>query len=205
MKYTGNLITKAFFDRVCAIVLLLLLFPFLLVIGVFILVSMGRPVVFRQLRPGYKGKPFWLYKFRTMKELFDKSGKSLPDGERLTSLGKFLRITSLDELPEIFNVLKGEMSLVGPRPLLMEYLDLYTPEEFRRHDLKPGITGWAQINGRNAISWDDKFKLDLWYVDNWSFILDLRILFLTILKIIKRENINQFGQATAEKFKGKGK
>jgi len=159
-------------------------------------------VLFKQARPGLYGKAFTIYKFRTMSGNHSESGNLLPDRERMTNLGIFLRATSLDELPELFNVLKGDMSLVGPRPLLMKYLDRYTPEQARRHEVRPGITGWAQVNGRNAISWEDKFKLDVWYVDHQSFILDLQILFMTIWKILKREGITQPGQATMEEFKG---
>jgi len=162
--------------------------------------ELGRPVLFRQVRPGLHGKPFMMYKFRTMTEERDAEGRLLPDEKRLTSFGAWLRSWSLDELPELFNVLKGDMSLVGPRPLLMEYLDRYTPEQFRRHEVKPGITGWAQINGRNAISWEEKFKLDVWYVDNWSLWLDMKIIALTFWKVIKREGINQPGHATMEEF-----
>jgi lipopolysaccharide/colanic/teichoic acid biosynthesis glycosyltransferase len=164
--------------------------------------SIGKGVFFRQERPGINGKPFKIYKFRTMTNGCDASGRLLPDSERLTRLGRFLRSTSLDELPELFNVLKGEMSIVGPRPLLMRYLDRYTPEQMRRHEVKPGITGWAQINGRNAITWEDKFRLDVWYVDHQSLWLDLRIIALTVLKVLKREGISQPGQATMEEFMG---
>ncbi|RMG37985.1 MAG: sugar transferase [Methanobacteriota archaeon] len=161
----------------------------------------GRPI-FRQTRPGLHGKPFTLYKFRTMTDARDAQGNLLPDEQRLTSFGRWLRSTSLDELPELWNVLKGDMSLVGPRPLLMQYLDRYTPEQARRHEVKPGITGWAQVNGRNALTWEDKFKLDVWYVDHLSFWLDMKIIALTIWKILKREGINQPGRATMEEFKG---
>ncbi len=163
--------------------------------------KIGAPVLFRQARPGLRGRPFTIYKFRTMTDKRGERGELLPDGERLTRLGRFLRKTSLDELPELFNVLKGDMSIVGPRPLLMQYLDLYTPEQARRHEVKPGITGWAQVNGRNAISWEDKFKLDVWYVDHQSFWLDLTIIFMTVWKILKREGISQPGQATMEEFR----
>jgi lipopolysaccharide/colanic/teichoic acid biosynthesis glycosyltransferase len=159
-------------------------------------------VLFRQQRPGYRGLPFTLYKFRTMKDLVDESGNAKPDAERLTAFGRFLRATSLDELPELYNVLRGEMSLVGPRPLLMQYLDRYTPEQARRLLSPPGMTGWAQINGRNNVSWEDKFALDVWYVDNWSFWLDAKILLLTPFKVLRREGINQPGNATAMEFMG---
>ncbi len=164
--------------------------------------ELGDPVLFRQTRAGLHGKPFAIYKFRTMSEERDAEGNLLPDEKRITRFGLFLREHSLDELPEFFNVLKGEMSLVGPRPLLMEYLERYTPEQARRHEVKPGITGWAQVNGRNALSWEEKFKLDVWYVDNWSIWLDLRILWLTIFKVIKREGISAPGHATMPQFMG---
>jgi len=158
--------------------------------------------LFRQQRPGYKGRPFHIFKFRTMIDRFAPDGSLLPDSERLTRFGRVLRSTSLDELPELFNILRGEMSVVGPRPLLMEYLPLYSAEQARRHDMPPGLTGWAQVNGRNALSWQDKFRLDVWYVDHWSFWLDLKIIFLTLVKVFQREGITQEGQATAEKFRG---
>ena len=158
--------------------------------------------MFRQTRPGYKGKPFTVYKFRTMTDARDAQGNLLSDDIRLTRFGKFLRSLSLDELPELFNILCGEMSLVGPRPLLMEYLPLYSPEQMRRHDVHPGLTGWAQVNGRNAIDWPTCFALDVWYVDHWSFWLDIKILFMSLWKIVQREGINQPGQATIEYFKG---
>ena len=176
--------------------------PVMILVASLIRVSMGRPIFFRQIRPGLHGKPFVIYKFRTMTDARDEDGDLLPDGERLTRLGWFLRKTSMDELPELLNVIKGEMSIVGPRPLLIQYLDRYTPEQARRHEVKPGITGWAQINGRNAISWEDKFNLDVWYVDNWSVRLDAKIIAMTVWKIFKTEEINQPGQATAEEFKG---
>lgn len=195
---------KRLFDVLVSLCCLLFLSPLLLLIAIIIKVKLGDPILFKQLRPGLYGDPFEIYKFRTMTSSKDKKGTLLPDSERITSLGNMLRSASLDELPELFNVLKGDMSLVGPRPLLMEYLPLYTPEQARRHDTKPGITGWAQINGRNAISWEDKFKLDVWYVDNQSFWLDIKILWMTLIKVLKREGINQEGQATMEKFKGSG-
>ena len=176
--------------------------PIIIVISIIIYFTMGRPIFFKQVRPGLKGKPFVIYKFRTMLDLRDEKGNLLPDEKRLTTIGKFLRSTTSDELPEFWNVLKGDMSLVGPRPLLMEYLDRYTPEQARRHNVKPGMTGWAQINGRNAISWEEKFKLDVWYVDNWNIFLDLKIILLTILKVLKREGINQPGRATVDYFRG---
>jgi sugar transferase EpsL len=195
---------KRSLDIILVIPLLIVCLPVLGLIGMWVWLVMGWPVIFCQDRPGYRGRIFKIYKFRTMKELRDKQGKVLPDSERLTPLGRFLRQASLDELPELFNVLIGDMSLVGPRPLLPQYLGRYSPEQARRHEVLPGITGWAQVKGRNAISWEDKFKLDTWYVDNRDLILDLKIMFLTIARIFSREGINQPGQATAQEFKGKG-
>jgi sugar transferase EpsL len=174
----------------------------LIVISLVILIQIGRPVLFIQMRPGLNGKPFYMYKFRTMTDETDEQGNLLPDELRLTRLGKFLRSTSLDELPELFNVIKGDMSLVGPRPLLMQYLERYTPEQARRHEVKPGITGWAQINGRNAITWEEKFVLDVWYVDNWSLWLDMKILAMTLVKVFRREGISAEGEATMPEFMG---
>jgi lipopolysaccharide/colanic/teichoic acid biosynthesis glycosyltransferase len=176
--------------------------PLIILIAILVRVFLGRPVVFRQRRPGYRGLPFTLYKFRTMKELHTPDGTPHSDDERLTPLGRFLRGTSLDELPELYNVLRGEMSLVGPRPLLMQYIDRYSVEQARRMLALPGLTGWAQINGRNNVSWEDKFALDAWYVDHWSFWLDLKILLLTPLKVLRREGISQPGNATAMEFMG---
>lgn len=176
--------------------------PILIVVSLMIRREMGSPVLFRQKRPGRHGKPFQMVKFRTMRDAIDADGRPLPDAERLTKLGRFLRSSSLDELPELWNVLKGDMSLVGPRPLLMEYLPLYSFEQARRHDVRPGVTGWAQVNGRNAISWDEKFALDVWYVDNRSLWLDLKIIWLTIRKVIKRDGISAAGEATMSKFEG---
>jgi sugar transferase EpsL len=193
---------KRIFDLVLTIPGLIVLSPLLLVIALLVRINHGKPVIFRQTRPGYGGKPFDIYKFRTMTEGYDPQGNLLPDTQRITRLGRFLRTTSIDELPELFNILRGEMSLVGPRPLLMQYLDLYTPEQARRHHVLPGITGWAQINGRNAITWEDKFQLDAWYVDHWSLGLDIKILLLTIWKVLRREGISQPGHATAEEFRG---
>ncbi len=190
---------KRAFDITAATLGLLALSPFLLILAAVIRVTMGGPVLFTQIRPGLKGKPFKMIKFRTMRDGTE------PDHERITKLGHFMRATSLDEFPELINVIKGEMSLVGPRPLLMEYLPLYTPEQNRRHDALPGITGWAQINGRNALSWEEKFKLDVWYVENQSFSLDLRILFLTIYKVFKREGVNHDKHVTMTKFTGSKK
>lgn len=193
---------KRFFEFLIALVILIILSPLLAALAIMVRVIIGSPVLFKQQRPGLQGKPFTIYKFRTMTDEWDEKGNWLPDGERLTRLGRFLRKNSMDELPELFNVIKGDMSIVGPRPLLIQYLDRYTPEQARRHEVKPGITGWAQVNGRNAISWEDKFKLDVWYVEHASFLLDIKIIFLTIWKIFKREGINQPGQATIEEFKG---
>jgi sugar transferase EpsL len=193
---------KRIFDLALSIPAFFFLSFFMLTIAVMVRLKIGSPVLFWQVRPGLHGRPFTIYKFRTMTDARDEDGNLLPDGARLTRLGRFLRKTSMDELPEFFNVIKGDMSIVGPRPLLMQYLDRYTPEQARRHEVKPGITGWAQVNGRNAISWEDKFKLDVWYVDNWSLWLDLKIIVMTIWKILGREDINQPGQATAEEFKG---
>lgn len=196
--------SKRLLDLALTIPLLVLISPLLLVIAVLVLIVHGRPVLFRQLRPGYRGKPFYVYKFRTMTEDSDEKGNLLPDTHRLTRLGSFLRSSSLDELPEFFHVLTGKMSMVGPRPLLMQYLERYTPEQMRRHELLPGITGWAQVNGRNTLTWEDKFRYDVWYVDNWSLWLDIKILAITFWKVIKREGINQPGRATAEEFMGYG-
>lgn len=193
---------KRFLDFSIALVGLVALSPLLLILIVLIRVKLGSPIFFTQVRPGLNGKPFKMIKFRTMTDARDAEGNLLPDGVRLTAFGRFLRSTSLDELPELWNVLKGEMSLVGPRPLLMEYLPRYTPEQARRHEARPGITGWAQVNGRNAISWEEKFKLDVWYVDNQSFWLDLKILFLTVKKVFVREGISAAGEATMPRFTG---
>lgn len=193
---------KRLFDLVIASFALLLLFPVLLLVAWLVHRRLGSPVLFRQVRPGLHGKPFEMVKFRTMRDAVDNEGNALPDAERLTPFGRFLRSTSLDELPELWNVIKGDMSLVGPRPLLMEYLPLYSTEQARRHDVRPGITGWAQVNGRNAVSWPEKFALDIWYVDNRSLLLDIRILFLTIKKVFVREGIIAEGQATASRFTG---
>lgn len=193
---------KRAFDAAGAFVALLLLCPLMLVIAVAIRFAMGAPVIYRQRRPGLRGQPFTMLKFRTMSGHADSTGLPLADGERITALGRFLRRTSLDELPELINVLIGDMSLVGPRPLLLEYLPLYSPEQARRHELRPGITGWAQINGRNAIGWDEKFAYDVWYVDHCSLALDLKILWHSLFKVWHAEGISQAGHATAEKFRG---
>jgi sugar transferase EpsL len=195
-------VLKRALDLVGSAVALVLFAPLMLYIAWRVQKELGKPVLFRQVRPGLNGKPFVMYKFRTMTEERDAEGRLLPDEKRLTPFGRFLREYSLDELPEFFNVLRGEMSLVGPRPLLMEYLDRYTPEQARRHEVKPGITGWAQVNGRNALSWEEKFKLDVWYVDNWTIWLDLKILWLTLAKVLRREGISAHGHATMPEFKG---
>ena len=194
---------KRLFDLALAIPGIIVALPILLIVGFAIVLVEGSPVLFLQPRPGRNGRIFTLIKFRSMRNAFDCQGHPLPDEQRLSGLGHFLRATSLDELPEMINVLKGEISLVGPRPLLVKYLDLYSPEQSRRHTVQPGITGWAQVNGRNALTWEDKFKLDVWYVDHWSLRLDIKIILLTVWKVIKRDGINGPGQATNEEFKGK--
>ena len=196
--------SKYVFDFLIALIGMIILAPLLLFISVFVLIFHGMPILFKQERPGYKGDSFFIYKFRTMNNRTARDGRLLADGERITRFGRFLRTTSLDELPELLNILRGEMSLVGPRPLLMQYLPLYNEEQMRRHDMRPGITGWAQINGRNNISWEEKFDLDLWYVDNWSFWLDIKILWLTFAKVFRREDISMEGEATTTFFEGNG-
>jgi len=196
---------KRLFDWITASVILLVSSPVILVVTLLVALKLGRPVLFKQQRPGLRGKPFYIYKFRTMADLRDDQGNLLPDKLRMTSFGRFLRKTSLDELPQLFNVLRGELSLVGPRPLLMQYLNRYTAEQARRHEVRPGITGWAQVNGRNAISWEEKFKLDVWYVDNRSFGLDMKILWMTAKKVIKSEGVSQQNHVTMEEFQGSGK
>ncbi|MFC0216472.1 sugar transferase [Paenibacillus chartarius] len=193
---------KRLFDLVVSIPALLLLSPVILVTAVLVRTKLGSPVLFKQQRPGLHGKPFYLYKFRSMTDARDREGALLPDHVRLTPFGKLLRKLSLDELPQLINVIRGDISLVGPRPLLMEYLPLYSEEQAKRHNVRPGITGWAQINGRNAISWEEKFKLDVWYVENRSFLLDLKILFLTFAKVLKSEGVSQTNHVTMEKFTG---
>jgi len=193
---------KRLLDFFGALFLIILLSPLMATIAILIAFTLGRPVIFKQIRPGLHGRPFYLYKFRTMTDCRDKNGQLLPDEDRLTPFGKWLRKYSLDELPQLFNVIKGDLSFVGPRPLLMEYLPLYTPEQALRHEVKPGITGWAQVNGRNAISWEEKFALDLWYVENQSIWLDLKILFLTIIKVVRSEGISHEGFSTMPKLKG---
>ena len=195
---------KRIIDIVLSLIGLILSFPIQLIISVLIRLDSKESVLFVQKRPGRNGKIFNIYKFRTMKSLTDESGNFLPDEKRISKMGFFLRRLSLDELPELWNVIKGDMSIVGPRPLVLVYLDRYTPEQARRHEVKPGITGWAQVNGRNAITWEDKFKYDIWYVDNWSLWLDLKIIFMTIINVIKGEGISQPGHATMEEFKGSG-
>ena len=202
MKQKGAFFVKRFFDIIVSAVGLVLLFPLFVLLTVLVRINLGSPVFFRQERPGLNEKIFRLYKFRSMKNAIDRDGNELPDAERLSKFGALLRASSLDELPELFNVLKGEMSLVGPRPLLVKYLPFYTEEQHRRHDVLPGITGWAQVNGRNAISWEEKFRLDIWYVDHWSPWLDLKILFMTMKKVFIREGISAENQATIEEFHG---
>lgn len=193
---------KNLFDKTLALFLIILFSPIYIVVSLLIFFKMGSPILFRQKRPGYKEEIFGIYKFRTMTNEKDANGNLLPDDKRLVGIGKFIRSTSLDELPQLFNVLKGEMSFVGPRPLLIEYLPLYSEKQKRRHDVKPGITGWAQVNGRNAISWEQKFDYDVWYVDNQSFWLDMKILWLTFLKVVKRSDISSSTSSTMEKFTG---
>ncbi|PIE55739.1 MAG: sugar transferase [Desulfobulbus propionicus] len=187
-----------------SILLLVILLPLILLVALGVRLRMGAPVLYRQTRPGYKGHPFVLIKFRSMAHATDANGVILSDSDRLSTFGKMLRASSLDELPELWNVVKGEMSLVGPRPLLMEYLPLYTKDQMRRHDVLPGLTGWAQVNGRNALSWEERFTMDLWYVDNRSFLLDLKILALTLKKVLIKDGISSEGSVTMEKFRGTG-
>ena len=196
---------KRLLDVVVAALFLLLLWPLYLLVALLILVTLGSPVVFRHVRPGYKARPFTLLKFRTMSEACDAEGKLLPDGERLAGLGRLLRRFSLDELPQMWNVLRGEMSLVGPRPLLMQYLERYTPEQARRHDVTPGMTGWTQVRGRNALTWEEKFDFDLWYVDHWSLWLDTRILGMTFWLVLKGAGVSHPGEATTHEFMGSPK
>ena len=193
---------KRLVDLGLALAALALLWPVLLCLAVLVRLKLGAPVLFRQTRPGLHGRPFTILKFRTMTDARDARGNLLPDGERLTRFGRFLRSTSLDELPELFNVLRGDMSLVGPRPLLMAYLPLYSPEQARRHEMRPGITGWAQVNGRNALSWEEKFAMDVWYVDHRSLWLDMKILVLTVRKVLARDGISATGEATMPRFTG---
>ena len=202
MSSTSEALIKNLLDRTLALAVLLAASPVLVLCAGAIACFLGAPVLFAQTRPGLHGRPFRMYKFRTMTDAREPSGELKPDAERLTRFGRWLRATSLDELPELFNVLKGDMSLVGPRPLLMEYLPLYSPEQARRHEVKPGITGWAQVNGRNAISWDDKFRLDVWYVDHQSLALDMKILLLTVLRLVQRHGVSHPGHETMPKFAG---
>ena len=202
MKKKAYQIIKRIFDVIVSAVGLIMLSPLLLILAVLVRVKLGAPVFFRQERPGLNEKIFTLYKFRSMKNAADSKGNLLPDEDRLSGFGKILRASSLDELPELFNVLKGEMSLVGPRPLLVKYLELYSPEQHRRHEVLPGITGWAQVNGRNAVGWEDRFRMDVWYVDHWTPLLDLKILLLTVKKVFIHEGISAENQATMEEFKG---
>ena len=196
---------KSIFDKILALFLIILFLPIYIVIALLIQLKMGSPIFFRQQRPGLHEQIFGIFKFRTMTNEKDENGELLPDDQRLVGVGKFIRSASLDELPQIFNVLKGDMSFVGPRPLLIEYLDLYSDEQKRRHDVKPGITGWAQVNGRNAISWEQKFEYDVWYVEHQSFWLDIKILWLTFLKVLKRTDISSDTAVTMEKFEGQNK
>jgi len=195
-------LVKALVDRLVAILALVVLSPLLVPLALLVRINLGRPIFFRQQRPGLRGRPFNILKFRTMTDDRDAQGNLLPDAQRLTPFGRWLRSTSLDELPELINIARGDMSIVGPRPLLMRYLPLYTPEQSRRHLVKPGLTGWAQINGRNAISWEEKFRLDTWYVDHWSLWLDLKIILLTVIKVVRREGISEQNQATMSEFTG---
>ena len=191
---------KRLFDLTVAVPSVIILAPLLIFIGILLQIKIGSPIFFRQLRAGRHGNPFSIYKFRTMTDERDKDGNLLPDGERLTSPGRFLRKTSMDELPQLFNVIRGDMSIVGPRPLVAKYLERYTPEQARRHEVRPGITGWAQVNGRNTISWENKFKLDVWYVDNRGLWLDVTIIFMTVLRVLKRDGISREGEATMKEF-----
>ena len=202
MAFLINISMKRLIDFILSLLLLLILSPLLIIISFLVRFLLGSPILFEQIRPGMNAKPFKMIKFRTMRYVYDKDGNLLDDHVRLTRFGKFLRSTSLDELPELFNVLRGDMSLVGPRPLLMEYLPLYSTEQMRRHHVRPGITGWAQINGRNSISWEDRFALDVWYVNNWTIGLDFKILFLTLKKVFLREGISAENHATMDKFTG---
>lgn len=195
-------IVKGLLDKVLALLLLLVLSPFILLTAVLVYFKIGRPILFKQVRPGYEEKLFSIYKFRTMSSEVDEEGILLEDKHRLKEIGKFIRKSSLDELPQLINVLKGEMSFVGPRPLLVEYLELYSDEQKKRHHVLPGITGWAQVNGRNAISWEQKFEYDIWYVENQSLLLDMKIMWLTFLKVIKRSDVSSSSSVTMEKFKG---
>jgi lipopolysaccharide/colanic/teichoic acid biosynthesis glycosyltransferase len=197
-----GMVVKSLLDRMVAAIALIVLSPIILIVAIAIYFRIGFPLIFTQPRPGKNSRIFTFYKFRTMTDERDNEGNLLPDEKRLLPFGEFLRKTSLDELPQLWNVLKGDMSFVGPRPLMVNYLPRYSPEQARRHNVMPGITGWAQINGRNDINWEDKFKFDVWYVDNWSLWLDVKILFLTVTKVLRKEGISQEGHATCEEFKG---
>lgn len=200
----GPLELKRMFDVLVSVTILTISAPIIAIIYLVILIRLGRPVIFRQQRPGYKGNPFYVYKFRTMMRGNERDGRPLTDGERMGRLGKLLRKSSLDELPQLWNVVKGDMSLVGPRPLLMEYLDRYTPEQMRRHEVRPGITGLAQVSGRNLVDWERRFEIDVWYVDHWSLILDARILWRTVRKVLRSEGVSAKGEATISTFTGTG-
>ena len=202
MGRTFQLFVKRTIDLFAGIAGLVILSPVLAILAIIIRAKLGSPILFRQQRPGLGGRGFVIYKFKTMTDQYDAAGRLLPDEQRLPTLGRFLRSTSLDELPELINVLKGDMSIVGPRPLMMKYLDRYTPEQARRHEVKPGITGWAQINGRNAISWEDKFKLDVWYVENWNIWLDIKIILKSIWMVTTRQGVTQQDRATVDEFMG---
>jgi sugar transferase EpsL len=193
---------KRVFDIILSLIAIILLLPFLIVIGMMVRIELGKPILFKQVRPGIQCRPFIMYKFRTMMDTRNADGELLPDKERINAFGRWLRSLSIDELPELINVLRGDMSIVGPRPLLMEYLPLYTPEQNKRHEVLPGITGWAQINGRNSISWEQKFMMDVWYVENWSFFLDLKIIFLSVIKVLRRSGINNNENETMPYFRG---
>lgn len=195
-------VIKRLMDIILSLVALFLLSPFMLMIAVLVYFKLGSPILFTQKRVGKNNKIFKMYKFRTMVDAIDKQGNLLPDEERLTEFGKLLRSTSLDELPELINIFKGDMSIVGPRPLLVEYLPLYNKRQAKRHDVMPGLTGWAQINGRNSIAWKEKFELDIWYIENWSLVLDIKIVFMTIGKVLRRSGISHGGEVTMEKFTG---
>ena len=197
-----QMLIKPMLDKILALVLIWFFLPFIVLSALLVFFKIGRPILFRQVRPGLHERLFGIYKFRTMSNEKDENGELLPDDKRLTAVGLFLRKTSLDELPQLFNVLKGEMSFVGPRPLLVEYLELYNDEQKKRHTVTPGITGWAQVNGRNAISWEQKFEYDVWYVENQSFLLDMKIMWMTFLKVIKRSDVNASSSVTMEKFEG---
>ena len=202
MKKTRNPLSKRLFDLIATAVGMIVALPVMAVTALLVRLKLGSPVLFCQKRPGLGGEIFTLCKFRSMRNAVGADGNPLPDERRLTAFGAWLRSTSLDELPELFAVLSGKMSLVGPRPLLVQYLERYSPEQMRRHEIKPGITGWAQVNGRNALSWEEKFALDVWYVDNWSFWLDIRILWLTVRRVLRREGISGGGEATMSEFMG---